>query len=76
VTWNAPASNGGTPVTGYWIYRGTTAGGGSRLVSVGATTTSFTDAAVTKKVTYFYRISAINSVGESPLSAEVSATAR
>ena len=29
-----------------------------------------------RKVMYFYRISAMNSVGESPFSAEVSATAR
>ena len=76
VTWNAPTSNGGSPVTGYRIYRGTAAGGGPFLVSVGPTTTTFTDAAVTKKVKYFYRITALNSVGESPLSAEVNATAR
>ena len=76
VTWNAPTSNGGSPVTGYRIYRGTAAGSGTFLVSVGPTTTTFTDAAVTKKVKYFYRITALNSVGESPPSAEVNATAR
>jgi len=76
VSWNAPAANGGTPVTGYRIYRGTAAGAGSFLVSVGPSTTTFTDATVTRKVKYFYRITALNSVGESMPSAEVNATAR
>ena len=76
VTWNAPSSNGGISVTGYRIYRGTAAGAGSLFVSVGPATTTFTDAAVTKKVKYFYRITAVNSVGESTFSAEVNATAR
>ena len=76
VTWKAPTSNGGSPVTGYRIYRGTTAGGGAFLVSVAPTTTTFNDAAVTKKVKYFYRITAVNSVGEGLPSVEVNATAR
>ena len=76
VSWKAPTSTGGSPVTGYRIYRGTTAGGGTFLVSVAAGTTTFTDTAVTKKVTYFYRVTAGNAVGEGPPSVEVSATAR
>jgi len=76
VTWNAPTSTGGSPITGYRIYRETAAGGGPFPVTVGPTTTTFTDAAVTKKVKYVYRITALNSVGESPFSAEVNATAR
>jgi fibronectin type 3 domain-containing protein len=76
LSWNAPTTNGGSPIIGYRIYRGTTAGSGSFLVSVGPTTTTFTDATVTRKVKYFYRITAVNSVGESPPSAEVNATAR
>jgi fibronectin type 3 domain-containing protein len=76
VSWKAPTSTGGSPVTGYRLYRGTAAGGGTFLVTVAAGTTTFTDTAVTKKVTYFYRISALNVVGEGPTSVEVSATAR
>jgi fibronectin type 3 domain-containing protein len=76
VTWKAPTSTGGSPLTGYRIYRGTSAGGGSSFVTVAAGTTTFTDTAVTKKVTYFYRIAAANPVGEGPSSVEVNATAR
>ena len=76
VTWNAPTSMGGSPITGYRIYRETAGGGGPFPVTVGPTTTTFTDAAVTKKGKYFYRITALNSGGESPPSAEVNATAR
>jgi len=43
---------------------------------VAAGTATFTDTAVTKKVSYFYRIAAVNVVGEGAPSVEVSATAR
>ena len=76
MSWKAPTSTGGSPLTGYRIYRGTTAGGGTFLVSVAAGTTTLTDTAVTKKVTYFYRVTAGNAVGEGTPSVEVSATAR
>ena len=75
VSWQAPTSTGGSPVTGYRIYR-SPAAGGTFPVTVGAGTTTFTDTAVTKKVTYFYRLTAVNAVGESALSVEVNATAR
>ena len=35
-----------------------------------------TDTAVAKRTTYFYRVSAVNVLGESVFSAEVNATAR
>jgi hypothetical protein len=76
VNWNAPSSNGGTPVTGYQIYRGTAAGSGSGIVIVAPGTTTFLDTTVTRKVKYFYRITALNSVGEGPPSVEVNPTAR
>jgi len=76
LSWKAPTSTGGSPVTAYRVYRGTAAGAGTFLVSVAAGTTSFTDTAVTKKVNYFYRVTAVNVVGEGPPSAEVNAAAR
>jgi fibronectin type 3 domain-containing protein len=73
LAWGAPSSNGGSPVTGYDIYRGTASGGETFLASVGASTTSYTDAGVARRTRYYYRITALNSLGESAASAEVSA---
>src|SRR5206468_792812 len=40
----------------------------------GVTATTFTDTALTNGTTYFYQATAVNSVGESPKSAEASTT--
>ncbi|GAA1978618.1 hypothetical protein GCM10009817_18900 [Terrabacter lapilli] len=75
LTWTAPASNGGSPVTGYAVYRGTSAGGeGARPVASNVTGTSFTDTGLTNGTTYYYKVAAINAVGTSPQSNEASAT--
>jgi fibronectin type 3 domain-containing protein len=65
LAWRVSTSDGGSPVTGYRIYRGTASGSETFLVSVGPTTTNFTDASVTHKVRYYYRVTASNAVGES-----------
>jgi hypothetical protein len=67
--------NGGSAVTAYKIYRGTTAGGETLLTTVGtsaiyditnlANKVVFDDATVHPNRTYFYRINAVNSLGES-----------
>src|SRR3954451_3732055 len=64
LTWKTPTTDGGTPVTGYRSYRGTASGSESFLVSVGAATTTFTDASVAHKIRYYYRLTAVNAVGE------------
>src|SRR5207253_2519357 len=73
LTWQAPASNGGSPITNYRIYRGLSPGTETLLTTVGAVT-SYTDTAVTNGVTYYYQVSAVNNVGEGPRSNEASAT--
>ena len=73
LAWSAPSSNGGSAVTAYRIYRGTSTGGETFLTTVG-TVTSWTDTAVSNGTTYYYRVSAMNSVGESVASNERSAT--
>ena len=76
LTWTAPSSNGGTAVTGYRVYRGAASGGETLYVSYGPDAIGMTDTNVAKKTRYFYRVSAVNVLGESVFSAEVNATAR
>jgi hypothetical protein len=75
LTWTAPG-NGGSAITGYRIYRGTSSANQAFLVSVGGATTSFTDAGVTKRVQYYYQVTAVNAIGEGAGSATASDIAR
>ncbi len=75
LTWTAPASNGGSQVTGYRIYRSTTSGTETFLLLVGNVGT-YVDAATTRGVRYYYQLTAVNGVGEGPRSAQTSAVAR
>jgi hypothetical protein len=73
LSWSAPASDGGAPVTFYTIYRGTRSGGESFLVTVG-NVLSYVDAGLSNGTTYFYEVAAVNSAGTGPVSNELSAT--
>ncbi|HEY7424670.1 MAG TPA: fibronectin type III domain-containing protein, partial [Gemmataceae bacterium] len=57
----------------YNIYRGTSSGGETKIAS-GVTTTAYSDSGLSAGTTYFYEVTAVNSVGESGLSNEASAT--
>jgi hypothetical protein len=62
-------------VTSFNIYRGTSSGGeGSTAYRTGVTAATYTDTAVTAGTTYYYVIKAVNTLGTSAPSAEVSAT--
>ncbi|RLF54241.1 MAG: hypothetical protein DRN28_05710, partial [Thermoplasmata archaeon] len=74
LTWEAPADDGGSPIIGYKIYRGTSSGNETYLTMVGGNETTYNDTGVTNGQTYYYRVSAVNGVGEGELSEEVSAT--
>ena len=76
LSWIAPADHGGSSVIGYRVYRGTSPGGESAtpLATLPAGQTSFTDAAVTPGVTYYYVVRAFNAAGSSAPSAEAHAT--
>ncbi len=75
LSWRTPTSSGSSPITGYRVYRSTSAGAETFLVAIGKVT-SYRDTATLAGVTYYYRITAINAAGESPLSNEASARAR
>src|SRR5207245_1271569 len=72
LSWQAPSSNGGSAITYYKIYKSTTSGTEVYLTTRG-NVTSYTDLAVTNGITYFYQVTALNSLGESPRSNEASA---
>ncbi|MFW9990806.1 MAG: SBBP repeat-containing protein [Candidatus Odinarchaeota archaeon] len=68
--WSAPASDGGSPVAGYRVYRGTSSG---NYLLLGLTTgTDFNDTTVTGGIAYYYAVTAVNAVGESPYSNQAS----
>jgi fibronectin type 3 domain-containing protein len=73
LNWAAPASNGGASVTNYNVYKGTVAGAETLLATLG-NVLSYTDNAVTNGQTYYYRVSAVNTVGESAKSNTIPAT--
>jgi fibronectin type 3 domain-containing protein len=63
--------------TGYNVYRGTTQTGtitGKSKIATGVSTISYSDLTVTRGVTYFYQVTAIDTSSESPGSNEVSVT--
>lgn len=75
LSWNAPSSNGGSAITGYDVYRGSSSGGeGSAPIATGIASTSYTDSTVSNGNTYYYYVTAVNSVGGSAASNEASAT--
>ena len=75
LSWQAPNSNGGSAITGYQIYRSTSAGSEVFLVSVG-NVTSYKDTSATSGVTYYYTVVAVNAAGASVPSNEAFAIAR
>jgi acid phosphatase type 7 len=73
LSWPAPP-DGGARITGYNLYRSTSSGDETLLDSVGAGNTYYDDHSVTNDTRYYYRLTAVNLLGEGPQSKEVSAT--
>jgi subtilisin family serine protease len=73
--WNPTASL--SPLTDYFVYRGTSPGGqgSTPLAELGPHDTSFTDLTAAGGTTYYYKVGAKSSVGETK-TPEVSATAQ
>jgi len=73
--WSTP-SDGGSPITGYFIERSLNGVTYSTLVSnTGTTSTSYTDTGLTSAQIYYYRVSAINAIGPGTASSAANATA-
>jgi hypothetical protein len=72
--WDPPATDGGSPITAYNIYRGYNVSGSEVFyLWLKATANGYTDGSVDLDDTYYYQISAVNIFGEGPLSNELSA---
>jgi titin len=72
LTWASPWSDGGSIVTSYHIYRGTTEASITLMNST--ENASYTDLAVATGTIYYYAVAAVNAVGEGTRSATVSTT--
>ena len=78
VSWEEPASNGGSPVTGYTVQWKEASDSWDSVADVSQTTTTDTSRIITGLslgTEYTVRVIATNSVGDGPASAEASATA-
>jgi PKD repeat protein len=70
LTWKAP-DNGGANITNYKIYRSNVSGGEVFLGQTGSASTTFRDQNPTSDTHLFYRVTAVNSVGEGMTSNEI-----
>jgi fibronectin type 3 domain-containing protein len=74
LSWAAPAPDGGPQVTGYDVYRATTADFKAATLAGTSASTSATVTGLTDGTTYYFWVTAVNTAGhESPSSAAVSA---
>ncbi|WP_276313864.1 PKD domain-containing protein [Solihabitans fulvus] len=78
LNWTAPANNGGVSITSYKVYRGTASGGETLLTSGGCSglgaVLSCTDTGLTNGQAYYYKVTAVNALGEGAQSNEATGT--
>ena len=65
ISWSPPADDGGSEVTGYWLFRGETSGNGELMATFDNDTFFYNDTSVVNGITYYYNITAVNAEGES-----------
>lgn len=75
LSWTTP-SDGGSPITGYRVYRSTTSNGqGPTPYATLGVVTAYEDTTVTLGTVYYYKVTAVNAIGEGARSNEASASA-
>jgi fibronectin type 3 domain-containing protein len=72
LTWSAPSDTGGSAITGYRVWKGTSPGSMTALPDLGVVLV-YDDSAGTPGVTYYYKVAAKNAVGVGTESATVNA---
>lgn len=79
IKWNPPQNNGAPPgfngsgIESYYIYRSTSSGMEQYYDKISGTQTTYVDSSVSSGNIYFYEITAVNPIGQSGFSNEVSA---
>jgi len=73
LTWETPSDNGGSLITNYIIYRGTSPSPTTPIDTVGMVLT-FTDTTLTSAGVYYYRVRAVNSIGPGVYSGDITAS--
>ena len=73
LSWAAPGSDGGAPVSGYRVYQGTSPGKETAAHLARTTATSAAVSGLTNGTTYYFVVTAANTAGEGPRSAEAQA---
>lgn len=73
LSWSAPLNSGGSAITGYMLYGSRTAGSYPFILDVGNVLT-YTHSGLNTSETWHYKLSAVNSIGESALSGQASGT--
>jgi LPXTG-motif cell wall-anchored protein len=71
LTWTAPASDGGSPILNYQVYRTPEGGSVEMIKSVGASTLTYVDESGTAGTNYTYTVKAVNAIGTGPSSSAV-----
>ena len=76
LSWIAPVITGGTPITGYKIWRESPTGGGFAVLvaDTASTAVAYSDLTVAATTQYNYKVDAINGVGTGPDSNQSAAT--
>jgi titin len=78
LTWTAPTDNGGSVITGYNVYEGTSVGGENYSTAVNGSTliatTTYSVTGLTNATKYYFTVKAVNAIGSSAPSNEAWAT--